>query len=88
MAFAGLAAKLPSSVSFEDGAVLPLAISTAASGLYTKDFLHLAYPKIDAKPTGKSFDTMAIDIFTVESGKLATAYHVENWMTPLQQLKA
>jgi predicted SnoaL-like aldol condensation-catalyzing enzyme len=39
-----------------------------------------------AKPTGKSFDTMAIDIFTVRDGKLATAYHVENWMTPLQQI--
>jgi hypothetical protein len=30
---------------------------------------------------------MAIDIFTVKNGKLATAYHVENWMTPLQQIK-
>jgi predicted SnoaL-like aldol condensation-catalyzing enzyme len=40
-----------------------------------------------AKPTGKSFDTMAIDIFTVKNGKLATAHHVENWMTPLQQIK-
>jgi predicted ester cyclase len=40
-----------------------------------------------AKPTGKSFNTMAIDIFTVKNGKLATAHHVENWMTPLQQIK-
>ena len=40
-----------------------------------------------AKPTGKSFDTMAIDIFTVRDSKLASAYHVENWMTPLQQIK-
>jgi predicted SnoaL-like aldol condensation-catalyzing enzyme len=40
-----------------------------------------------AKPTGKSFNTMAIDIFTVREGKLSTAYHVENWMTPLQQIK-
>jgi predicted SnoaL-like aldol condensation-catalyzing enzyme len=40
-----------------------------------------------AKPTGKSFNTMAIDIFTVREGKLATAYHVENWMTPLQQIR-
>lgn len=39
-----------------------------------------------AKPTGKSFNTMAIDIFTVKDGKLASAYHVENWMTPLQQI--
>jgi predicted SnoaL-like aldol condensation-catalyzing enzyme len=41
-----------------------------------------------AKPTGKSFKTMAIDVFTVKSGKLASAYHVENWMTALQQISA
>ena len=39
-----------------------------------------------AKPTGKSFKTMALDIFTVKNGKLASAYHVENWMAALQQL--
>lgn len=39
-----------------------------------------------AKPTGKSFDTMAIDVFTVRDGKLASAYHVENWVGALQQL--
>ncbi len=39
-----------------------------------------------AKPTGKSFKTMAIDMFTVKNGKLASAYHVENWMTALQQI--
>ena len=39
-----------------------------------------------AKPSGKSFDTMAVDIFTVENGKLASCYHVENWMTALQQI--
>jgi predicted SnoaL-like aldol condensation-catalyzing enzyme/ketosteroid isomerase-like protein len=39
-----------------------------------------------AKPTGKSFSTMAIDLFTVRDGKLASAYHVENWMTALQQI--
>ena len=39
-----------------------------------------------ASATGKSFKTMAIDIFTVRDGKLASAYHVENWMTALQQI--
>lgn len=38
------------------------------------------------KPTGKSFNTMAIDIFTVKNGKLASAYHVENWVGALEQL--
>jgi predicted SnoaL-like aldol condensation-catalyzing enzyme/predicted ester cyclase len=40
-----------------------------------------------AKPTGKGFKTMAIDIFTVRDGKLASAYHIENWMTALQQIR-
>src|ERR1700760_2176689 len=39
-----------------------------------------------AKPTGKGFKTMAVDVFTVKNGKLASAYHVENWMTALQQI--
>jgi predicted ester cyclase len=39
-----------------------------------------------SQPTGKSFKTMAIDIFTVKSGKLASAYHIENWITALQQI--
>jgi predicted ester cyclase len=39
-----------------------------------------------AKPTGKSFKTMALDLFTVKNGKLASAYHVENGMTALQQI--
>jgi predicted SnoaL-like aldol condensation-catalyzing enzyme/predicted ester cyclase len=39
-----------------------------------------------AKPTGKSFKTMAIDVFTVKDGKLASAYHVENWVGALQQI--
>lgn len=39
-----------------------------------------------AKPTGKSFKTMSIDVFTVKGGKLASAYHVENWVGALQQM--
>ncbi|KIW09310.1 uncharacterized protein PV09_00225 [Verruconis gallopava] len=54
IAVADLAAKLPSWIPFEEGAVLPLAISTAASGLYTKNFLHLSYPSTDSRPTGRS----------------------------------
>ena len=41
-----------------------------------------------AKPTGKGFSTMAIDIFTVRNGKLSSAYHVENWMTAVQQIRS
>jgi len=38
------------------------------------------------QPTGKSFKTMSIDIFTVRDGKLASAYHVENWVGALEQI--
>ena len=38
------------------------------------------------KPTGKSFKTISIDMFTVRDGKLATAYHVENWMAATEQI--
>ncbi len=40
-----------------------------------------------AQPTGKSFETMAIDLSTVRDGKPARAHHIENWMTALEQLK-
>jgi predicted ester cyclase len=40
-----------------------------------------------AKPTGKSFKTISIDMFTVRDGKLATAYHVENWVAAMEQIK-
>jgi predicted SnoaL-like aldol condensation-catalyzing enzyme/ketosteroid isomerase-like protein len=41
-----------------------------------------------ARPTGKSFDTMAVDVFTVRGHKLAMAHHVENWVGALQQIGA
>jgi predicted ester cyclase len=40
-----------------------------------------------AKPTGKRFSTMAIDLFTVKDGRLASCYHVENWVAALQQIR-
>jgi predicted ester cyclase len=39
------------------------------------------------KPTGKSFKTISIDMFTVRDDKLATAYHVENWVAAMEQIK-
>jgi len=35
---------------------------------------------------GKSFDILTIDIHTIENGKIATSYHVEDWAGALQQL--
>jgi hypothetical protein len=43
---------------------------------------------LERGPTGRSFKTMAIDLFTVRDGKLAQAFHIENWMTALEQLRA
>lgn len=36
--------------------------------------------------SGRSFHIMAIDIHTVRNGKLAVAYHVEDWASALRQL--
>ena len=38
-------------------------------------------------PTGRSFDTISIDTFTVKNGKLSTAYHIENWVAAIAQVK-
>lgn len=39
------------------------------------------------RPTGQSFNTMSVDVFTVRGDKLASAYHVENWVGALQQIQ-
>jgi len=38
--------------------------------------------------TGKSFRIMAIDIQTIQDGKIARTYHLENWLSGLGQLRA
>ena len=38
--------------------------------------------------TGKSFRIMAIDIQTVRDGKIARTFHMENWLSGLNQLRA
>src|SRR5437667_1099659 len=38
--------------------------------------------------TGKSFKIMAIDIQTIQDGKIARTYHLENWISALGQLRA
>lgn len=44
---------IPDQLSFEQAAVLPLGLSTAASSLFQKDFLGLPPPRIDPEPTGE-----------------------------------
>ena len=38
--------------------------------------------------TGKSFRIMAVDIQTIRDGKIAKTYHMENWLSALNQLRA
>jgi hypothetical protein len=38
--------------------------------------------------TGKSLSMMAIDIQTVQDGKISETYHMENWLSALRQLRA
>jgi hypothetical protein len=38
--------------------------------------------------SGKSFKIMTIDIQTVDNGKIARTYHMENWLSALGQLRA
>ena len=49
-----LAAKIPDSLAYENAAVLPLGVSTAACGLFQKHFLGLQHPTVPPKPTGKT----------------------------------
>jgi NADPH:quinone reductase-like Zn-dependent oxidoreductase len=49
-----LAAPIPDTLSYEKATVLPLALSTAACGLFQKDQLALQYPSAIPQPTGKT----------------------------------
>lgn len=47
-------APIPDKMSFEEASVLPLALTTAAAGLFEKDQLRLQYPGPESKSTGKT----------------------------------
>lgn len=49
-----MASHIPASVSYESASVLPLTLSTAACGMYQKEYLALDYPSLDPKPNGKT----------------------------------
>jgi NADPH:quinone reductase-like Zn-dependent oxidoreductase len=48
-----LSALIPSTVPFKDGAVLGMAVNTAACGLGQEGYLELPYPNLETKSTGK-----------------------------------
>ena len=49
-----MASHIPSTLSYEQASVLPLAFSTASCSLFQKDHLALQYPILSPKPTGKT----------------------------------
>jgi len=51
---AHLAAPIPGTLAYEDAAVLPLGLSTAACGLFQTDHLGLTHPSASAVPAGQT----------------------------------
>ncbi len=51
---AHLAAPIPDTLAYENAVVLPLALSTAACGLFQRDYLALRYPAATPQPTGET----------------------------------
>jgi NADPH:quinone reductase-like Zn-dependent oxidoreductase len=49
-----LTSRIPDSMSYEQACVIPVGLSTAACGLFQKDFLGLQHPRLDAEPTGET----------------------------------
>lgn len=83
-----VSAPIPNHLSFEDAVVLPLGVSTAACGLYQKDFLALEYPRLDPKPVGKtvliwagasSVGSNAIQLAVASGYDVFTTASPKNW---------
>jgi NADPH:quinone reductase-like Zn-dependent oxidoreductase len=49
-----MASPIPDSLPYEDAAVVPLGLTTAACALFQKDQLALEHPSLDPTPTGKT----------------------------------
>ena len=74
-----LVSSVPSTISFEQAAVLPLAVSTAAAGLYEEDSLKLRYPSINPTSTGEVLlvwgGSSSVGALTIQLAK-ASGYEV------------
>ncbi|KAE8163978.1 chaperonin 10-like protein [Aspergillus tamarii] len=51
---ATLTAPLPPLISYEEAVVLPVSVSTAAAGLFQKDYLNLPHPSLSPQPLGQT----------------------------------
>ncbi|KAL9053149.1 MAG: hypothetical protein Q9162_004946 [Coniocarpon cinnabarinum] len=82
---AAVVSPIPDSMSFERAAVLPLAISTAASGLYEDDGLKMQRPSLNPKPVGESVliwgASSSIGSLTLQLAK-ASGYEVVTTASP------
>lgn len=58
-----------------------IVVRSEATGTPAGDFMGVAM-------TGKSFRIMAIDVHTIENGKMMRSYHVEDWAGAIAQLGA
>ncbi len=45
-------------------------------------------PILGLAPNGKTFHIMAIDIHTIQNGKIVRTYHVEDWAGAAQEMRA
>jgi len=54
------AARIPSKTTFSEASVLPLAISTASSGLFQPDYLELPYPTVSQSGSTPSSDKVIV----------------------------
>jgi predicted ester cyclase len=64
-------------VSSDDSVV----VRGEATGTPVKAFLGI-------EPTGRSFRTMSLDLYTVANSQILRSYHVENWTLAARQLTA
>ncbi|SCU90858.1 LAFA_0F00540g1_1 [Lachancea sp. 'fantastica'] len=84
-----LASTIPKTISYDDAAVVPLAVATAASGLYRADYLALPYPTVPARPTtgetlliwggASSVGTNAIQLAVASGYQVISTSSPKNW---------
>lgn len=78
-------AAVPATLPYEQAAVLPLAVSTAAAGLYEQDYLKLQYPSTTPKPTGETLlvwgGSSSVGAITIQLAK-ASGYDVVTTASP------
>jgi len=72
-----LVAPIPDSMSYDAAAVLPVAVSTASSALFRKDYLALPLPSLSPSPTGGTLllwgGSSSVGLSTIQLARAAGA---------------